>query len=59
MKKELKDMVDVDKLIYLLRIQGSVKDLKDMIKDKRKLPKLGGIRNMDKLTKVIDYFQRL
>lgn len=55
----MKDIIEVDKLIYLLKISGTVEDLKRGIRDKRELTKLGGLRNFDKLSKAIDYFDKL
>jgi hypothetical protein len=58
MKKQLSDILEVDKLIFLLKISGTVEDLRRGL-NKKELVKLGGIRNIDKFTKVIDYFKEL
>ena len=58
MKKQLSDILEVDKLIFLLKISGTVEDLSRGL-NKKELVKLGGIRNIDKFSKVIDYFKEL
>jgi hypothetical protein len=58
MKKQLSEILEVDKLIFLLKISGTVEDLRRGL-NKKELVKLGGIRNIDKFTKVIDYFKEL